>query len=68
MSMSEVLKKSGTHESKKREHGLEGHWLDKINSFSFVAIERMREMSKSEGKYIWESEKQHMQFFNLGYV
>lgn len=47
---------------KKREHGLEGHWLDKINSFSFVAIERMREMSKSEGKYIWESEKQHMQF------
>lgn len=48
--MNEVLKKSGTHETKKREHGLEGHWLDKISSFSFLAVERMREMSKSEGE------------------
>jgi len=50
--MNEVLKKSGTHETGKRVDQPEGHWQNKISSFSFLGIEKMRKISKLEGGYI----------------
>lgn len=65
--MNEVFKKSGTHETKKREHGLEGHWLDKISSFSFLAIERMRNEQVRRRVNLGIREATHA-ILNLGYV
>lgn len=46
--MNEVLKKSTTHEVRQRVDRPEGHWQEKISSFSFLSIERMRKISKLE--------------------
>ena len=56
-STNEALKESGTQETGKRVVGLGRYRLDKISSFSFLATETVRRISKSEGRYIWEAKK-----------